>query len=80
MEILHIDFYSGSKRDEIPRRIYTSSGTIIINKIIEIRLEEDFHSREKKKVFIFKSEENKFYQLNERQTSFELKQIELREE
>ncbi len=80
IEISHIDFYSGSKGDETPRKIYTSSGTIIVKRIIETKLEEDFYTRVKKKVFIFQSEEKKFYQLIERQASFDLKEIEIREE
>ncbi len=80
MEISHIDFYSGSKGDEYPKKIYTSSGTIIVDRIIETKLEENFHSRERKKVFIFQSQKKQFYQLKVRQASFELKQIEIREE
>jgi hypothetical protein len=60
MEISHIDFYSGSKGDESPRKIYTSSGTITVKKIIETKLEEDFNSKERKKVFIFQSQKKKF--------------------
>lgn len=80
MEALRVDFYSGSKGDETPRKIYTSSGTIIVERIIETKSEEDFHSRERKKVFIIQSQEKNFYQLNIQQGSFELKQIEIREE
>jgi hypothetical protein len=80
MEITHIDFYSGSKGEEYPRKIYTSSGTIIADRIIETKLEEDFISREKKKVFIFQSQKKDFYKLIEKQGTFELKKIEIREE
>jgi hypothetical protein len=75
MKIRHVDFYSGSKGDESPRKVYTASGTIIIDRIIETRLEEDFSSKKRVKVFIFQDQENKFYQLKIKQDSFELKQI-----
>ena len=75
MEISHIDFYSGSKGDESPRKIYTSSGTIIVDRIIETKLEEDFHSKERKKVFIFQSQKKNFYQLDISKNSFEIRQI-----
>jgi len=77
MEISHIDFYSGSKGDESPRKIYTSSGTIIVDRIIETKLEEDFCSKERKKVFIFQSQKKDFYQLNIYKDTFEIKQIEM---
>ena len=79
MEISHIDFYSGSKGDESPRKIYTSSATIIVDRIIETKLEEDFSSKERKKVFIFQSQKKNFYQLNVWGKSFEIKQIERKE-
>jgi hypothetical protein len=77
MEISRIDFYCGSKGDETPRKIYTSSETIIVERIIETKLEEDFHSKERKKVFIFQSCEKNFYQLNILDDNFEIKQIEI---
>jgi hypothetical protein len=79
MEISHIDFYSGSKGEESPRKIYTSSGTIIVEKIIETKLEEDFCSKERKKVIIFQSQKKDFYQLNIYRDTFEIKQIEMGE-
>ena len=79
MEISHIDFYSGSKGDEFPQKIYTSSETITVDRIIETKLEEDFHSKERKKVFIFQSQKKNFYQLDISKNSFELKQIETKE-
>lgn len=79
MEISHVDFYSGSKEDETPRKIYTSSGTITVDRIIETKLEEDFHSKERKKVFIFQSQEKDFYQLNIFKDTLEIKQIEIEE-
>jgi len=79
MEISRIDFYSGSKGEESPRKIYTSSGTITVDRIIETKLEEDFHSKDRKKVFIFQSHQKDFYQLNVCREFFELKQIEMKE-
>ncbi len=79
MEISHIDFYSGSKGEEYPRKIYTTSGTITVEKIIETKLEEDFNSKERKKVFIFQSQKKDFYQLNIYRDTFEIKQIERQE-
>ena len=79
MEISHIDFYSGSKGDESPRKIYTSSGTIIVERIIETKLEEDFCSKERKKVFIFQSRKKNFYQLDVSKGSSKLKQIKRKE-
>jgi hypothetical protein len=75
MGIRYVDFYSGSKGDEFPRKIYTVSGTIIVDRIIETRLEEDVSSKERVKVFIFQDQENRFYQLKVKQDSFELKQM-----
>jgi hypothetical protein len=75
MEILHIDFYSGSKRDESPRRIFTSSGTITVDRVIETNLEEDFYSKKRKKIFVFQSQEKDFYKLAVCEDSFELKEI-----
>ncbi len=80
MEISHIDFYSGSKGDESPRKIYTFSGTIIVDRIIETKLEENLHSKKRTKIFVFQSKEKNFYQLNIKQESFELKQIKIRED
>jgi hypothetical protein len=79
MEISHIDFYSGSKGEESPRKIYTSSGTITVKKIIETKLEEDFCSKERKRVFIFQSQKKNFYRLEVRGESFKIKQIEISE-
>lgn len=76
MEISHIDFYSGSKGNEHPRKVYTSSGTIIVERIIETRLEEDINSGEKKKIFIFQSQKKDFYQLSLKQGNSELERIE----
>ncbi|MBN1695847.1 hypothetical protein JW879_10700 [candidate division WOR-3 bacterium] len=76
MEISHIDFYSGSKGEESPRKIHTSSGTITVEKIIETKLEEDFYSKERKKVIVFQSRKKDFYQLNIYRDTFEIKQIE----
>ena len=78
MEISHIDFYSGSKKDESPRRIFTSSGTINVDKIIETNLEEDFYSKKRKRIFIFKSMEKDFYKLSICKNSFELEEIKKR--
>jgi hypothetical protein len=75
MEIRHVDFYSGSKGEEYPRKIYTDSSPIIVERIIETRLEEDFSSKERVKVFIFQDQENKFYQFKVKKHFFELKQI-----
>jgi hypothetical protein len=79
MEISHIDFYSGSKGEESPRKIYTSSGIITVKKIIETKLEENFCSKERKRVFIFQSQKKDFYQLNIYKDTFEIKQIEMEE-
>jgi hypothetical protein len=79
MEISHIDFYSGSKGEESPRKIYTASGTITVKKIIETKLEEDFYSKQRKKVFIFQSQEKAFYKLVIWGKSFELMQIKRKE-
>jgi len=78
MEISRVDFYSGSKGEESPRKIYTSSGTITVDRIIETKLEEDFHSKDRKKVFIFQSYQKDFYQLNVCRQSFELTKIEVK--
>jgi len=77
MQILHIDFYSGSKGNESPKTIYTSSEIIIVKRIVETKLEEDFHTKERKKVFIFQSQKKNFYQLNISKDTFEIKQIEI---
>jgi len=80
MEILKVDFYSGSKSDEYPKKIYTTSGTISVDKIIETKLEEDLDSKNRTKIFIFQSQEKVFYQLKVKQGVFKLKQMEIREE
>jgi len=80
MEPLKVDFYSGSKSDEYPKKIYTTSGTISVDKIIETKLEEDFDSKNRTKIFIFQSQEKVFYQLKVKQGVFKLKQMEIREE
>jgi len=80
MKIRHVDFYSGSKGNESPRKIYTASGTIIVDRIIETKLEEDFDSKNRTRIFIFQGKNNKFYQLKVKQDSYELKQIEKKEE
>ncbi len=80
MEILKVDFYSGSKSDEYPKKIYTTSGTISVDKIIETKLEEDLDSKNRTKIFIFQSQGKNFYQLNVKQGVFKLKQMEIREE
>jgi hypothetical protein len=80
MEILKVDFYSGSKSDEYPKKIYTTSGTISVDKIIETKLEEDFNSKNRTKIFVFQSQEKVFYQLKVKQGVFKLKQMEIGEE
>ena len=75
MKIFHVDFYSGSKGEEYPKKIYTSSRKISVEKIIETKLEEDFFSGERKKVFVFQSREKDIYQLEVLSESFKLKKI-----
>jgi hypothetical protein len=75
MKISHIDFYSGSKKDESPRRIFTSSGTINVDKIIETNLEEDFYSKKRKRIFIFKSMGKVLYKLSICEDFLELEEI-----
>jgi hypothetical protein len=79
MKISHVDFYSGSKGEEYPKKIYTPSKIITVEKIIETQLEEDFYSGVRKKVFIFQSREKDFYQLKFWRGSFELKKIKEKE-
>lgn len=75
-----MDFYSGSRNEEYPRTIYTSSETIFIDKIIETKIEEDFDSKSRTRIFVFKSREKKFYQLELIQGVFKLKQVEIKGE
>lgn len=75
MEVLRVDFYSGSKSEEYPRKIYTDSGTIAVDKIIETKVEEDFDSRDRTRIFVFQSREKVFYQLKVKQGVFKLKQM-----
>jgi hypothetical protein len=75
MKVSHVDFYSGSKGEEYPKKIHTSSGTIIVEAIIETKLEEDFYSGERQKIFVFRSSKKDFYQLKAGRKSFELKKI-----
>ena len=79
MRISHVDFYSGSKGEESPKKIYTPSETITVEKIIETKLEEDFYSGERKKVFVFRSSKKDFYQLKVGHESFDLKIIKKRD-
>ncbi len=78
MKISHIDFYSGSKSDESPRKIFTSSGTITVDRVIETNLEEDFYSKNRKRIFIFQSQKKDFYKLAICEDSFELEEIKKR--
>jgi len=80
MKISHVDFYSGSKGEEYPKKIYTSSRTITVERIIETKLEEDFYSGERKKIFLFRSLENDFYQLKIGRKYFELKKLKVKDE
>ena len=75
MKILRVDFYSGSKSEEYPQKIYTDSGTITVDIVIETKIEEDFDSKNRTRIFIFRSLGKDFYQLKVRQGIFELKQI-----
>ncbi|MEA1913519.1 MAG: hypothetical protein U9N06_06800 [candidate division WOR-3 bacterium] len=63
MNILRVEFYSGTKRNEIPRNIFTDSGVIRVKKIIETRLEEDYESGKRRRIFIFRSWEGSLYRL-----------------
>lgn len=63
MKVEKVDFYSGGKKDEWPKTIYTNSGKIKIYKIIETKLEEDYKTGNRKKVFIFKSIGGYIYKL-----------------
>lgn len=75
MEVLHVDFYSGGKRDELPRKIFTDSGTIKVEKTIEVKLEEDFDSKNREKIFIFQSQNKKIFRLTIKKDVFNLKEI-----
>lgn len=75
-----MDFYSGSKSEEYPRKIYADSGTIAVDKIIETRLEENFESKKRTKIFIFQNQEKIFYQFEVGQKVFKLKKLETEEE
>lgn len=80
MKVLRVGFYSGSRSEEYPREIYTDSGTITVDKIIETNLEENFESKTRTKIFVFQSREKDFYQLEVRQGVFKLKRIGIGEE
>jgi len=75
MKVEKIDFYSGGKRDELPKTIYTKSGKIRIYKIIETKLEEDYKTGNRKKVFIFKSIGGYIYRLEFDREGFNLREL-----
>jgi hypothetical protein len=78
MKITHVDFYSGSKIDESPKKIFTSSGTITVDRILETNLEEDFYSKNRKRIFVFQSQKKDFYKLAVYEDFFELEEIKKR--
>ena len=75
MKVEKVDFYSGGKKDERPKTIYTNSGKIEIYKIIETKLEEDYRTGNRKKVFIFKSIGGYIYQLELDEIGFKLREL-----
>ncbi len=75
MKVEKVDFYSGGKKDELPKTIYTNSGKIKIYKIIETKLEEDYKTRNRKKVFIFKSIGGYIYQLEFDNEGFKIREL-----
>lgn len=75
IEVRRVQFYSGGKRDEVPKTIFTHSGVIRVHKIIETRLEEDYQSGRRKMVFIFKSIEDNKYRLESSKEGFKLSQL-----
>jgi len=76
INVFKVQFYSGGKKDEVPKTIYTSSGIIRIYKVIETRLEEDYQTGMRKKVFIFKSIGGDIYRLESQKEEFKLGRIE----
>lgn len=72
MEVLRVEFYSGSKREENPRIVFTDLGAIRVERVIETRLEEDYQSGNRKKVFIFKSMEGGIYRLESSKIGFNI--------
>jgi hypothetical protein len=75
MKVEKVDFYSGGKKDELPKTIYTNSGKIKIYKIIETKLEEDYKTGNRKKVFIFKSIGGYIYQLEFDNEGFKIREL-----
>ena len=75
IEVNKVLFYSGGERDEVPKIIYTNSGLIRVYKIIEKRLEEDYQTGKRKKVFIFKSIGGNIYHLESTEGKYKLNKI-----
>jgi len=75
IEVIKVLFYSGGKRDEVPKTVFTNSRKIRVHKILETYLEEDYQSGKRKRVFIFKSIGGDIYRLESAEEGFKINQI-----
>jgi len=75
IEVIKVLFYSGGKRDEVPKTVFTNLRKIRVHKILETYLEEDYQSGMRKRVFIFKSIGGDIYRLESAEEGFKINQI-----
>jgi len=75
IEVIKVLFYSGGKRDEVPKTVFTNSRKIRVHKVLETYLEEDYKSGMRKRVFIFKSIGGDIYRLESTGEGFKINQI-----
>jgi len=75
IEVIKVLFYSGGKRDEVPKTVFTNSRKIRVHKILKTYLEEDYQSGMRKRVFIFKSIGGDIYRLESAEEGFKINQI-----
>lgn len=74
MEVFRVEFYAGGKGEEEPRIIYTDSGIVRVDRIIETRLEENHKTGKRKRIFILKSIEGDIYCLESSEEGFSIKE------
>lgn len=77
MKVYRVHFYSGGKKREKPRFIFTDGGVIRVKEIIEQKYEEDYESKERKRVFLFRSREGGTYRLEVNGENFGIEEIEI---
>lgn len=77
MKIREVRFYSGYRREEIPKVIETDCGVIKVEEILSSQLREEYDSGKRRRLFYFRCSEGDIYCLESLEEGYNLKKIQI---